>query len=264
MSHFDESKNPETPRYQWTKARGYEPIQDANAVKPLPEYTIPDAIHGGHVTAMAEEAGLADDFVLRNVAAKMDSWRDSLSKVKAVRENPSIHKTQAANLADLSKLADSAMSGISKQYDHLRDQIAARTAELDVEAVQSLGLTSRGHDAEIRTTLREMNAKQRDKVISDAIDSGDGEVLQAILGGAAVTVGATAEQQAIWKTRALLKHAPHVDKQKRALAEAQKSIEAALSNAYESQPTLKASKVAESYAGQDAAAQAALAAAGMR
>lgn len=262
MSYFDASKNPETPRMQWTQKGGYQPIQDANAVKPLPEYSIPSDVHGGHVAEMAAQAGLSDDPVLRNVAAKMDSWRESLGRVKAVRENPSVSKTQAANLADLGKIADSAMKTIGLSYDNVRDQIKARAAALDVAAHQALGLSTRGHDAEIRATLRGMDAKARDKVISDAINAGDGEVLNAILGGAAVTVGATSEQQAIWKTRALLKHAPEIDKQKRALADAQASLDAALVSAHESLPTLKAAKVAESYAGQDAAAEAALAAVG--
>ena len=246
--------------HQWSKDRGIEPITSADSVKPLPEYEVPEAIHGGHVTDVAQKAGLADDPTLAHVAERMNQWRDGFQKVAKVRANPSVQHTQAANLQALGRHADAALTTVSRDYDRLKLKLSMRAAELDVAETEALGLMDRGNGVEIRKALRELDDEGRDKALNQAITEKDGEVLQALLSGSPITAGTTAHHQSIWRKRALAAHAPQLDAHRDALASAREARDAALTASYASLNTLKAQKVVESYAGQDAAAQAALAA----
>lgn len=232
--------------------------QDAHARKPLPEFTIPERINGAFLDTIAKEAGMADDSTLTGTRNTLAGWRTSFEQLAKVRgaQDPAV--TQAAHLNQLGKLTDAALTRMSGQYDRAKAGLRLKREALQGEAVERLGLTTRGQaaEAEIRAALLGMSEEQRQKAIGDAIQRGDGEVIQAIQNASPLVSGLTAENQANVKRRALLAHAPDVLRKQEAIDKAQSRLNDAYTAALDAADVVSAKSVADSYRRESAQAAA--------
>ncbi|BBO55822.1 hypothetical protein [Cobetia sp. AM6] len=232
---------------------------DAHARKPLPEFTIPERINGAFLDTIARESGMADDTTLKGTRDTLASWRQSFEQLSKVRNAQDPAVTQAAHLNQLAKLTDAALTRMSGQFDRARAGLNLKREALQGEAIERLGLTTRGQaaEAEIRSALLSMSAEARQKAISEAIQRGDGEVIYALTNASPLVSGISAENQGTIMRRALLAHAPDVLRKQEAIDKAQSRLNDGYTAALDAADVVSAKAVADSYRRESQSAAAA-------
>lgn len=227
----------------------------ADTRKPLPKVDSTDLLASDkYGESWKREAGeLGTDTALSSLADAQASIARSFQAFAQMRENKSPEITQAAHLRNLANDYDRSLKSLAERSDR-----AQKSAQSRLEAIESEFRTyvkwNAQDAAELRTVLRGMDDSDRQKVINEAVKSGDGQILAAVLGAHPTLSGLSGDLHKALRKQALNQHTPHLAKLEGAITKAAESTRTAFLQFMERRDTLTAKGVRDEYAKESAAA----------
>jgi len=171
-----------------------------------------------------------------------------------IREQRSPEVTQATHLNNVARDFDRALKGLADRSDRAQAQAQARLESIESEFRESVKWSEQ--DAgELRAVLRGMSDSERQELIGNAIESGDGQVLAAVLGAHPTLSGMNADLHKATRARAIQKHRPDLYKLEQTISKAKQATRDAFTDLLDKSDALTARDVRAKY--QKAAEEAA-------
>jgi hypothetical protein len=170
----------------------------------------------------------------------------SINGIVEQRNNQDPDISQSKHLKEVNNRFKQVESNYVKNFDIARENIAVRQANLDQEFEQKLKFDT-SQAKEIREVLRSMDDGQKRDLINEAIESGDGSMLAAVLNTHPSTLTISAKEQRNYRNTAMKKHAPDIFKLKNGLSRAQGLLFDAFTGLIESRDNLTAKSVLDQY-----------------
>jgi hypothetical protein len=182
----------------------------ADARKPLPEVKLTDNLAIGYKSAVLNElhkSGIDNDALIENALDHHEKAVGFIKRFAEARENQHPAQTQFQHLSELKQEHDRFTQNQAHFFSSSREKLQLRAAEIDKEFEQEIGFNT-ADAQEIRGNLRYMSEEDRNKVLNEAIDSKDGNLIGAVLSAHPLNSGLTKERQATIRNLAMRKHTP--------------------------------------------------------
>ncbi|TQE98744.1 MAG: hypothetical protein FKY71_12225 [Spiribacter salinus] len=242
-------KSNQPVRSEWLAAR------NNGGDKPLPEIKRPDALAKGHGDHWKKEAE-SDDLALHGLAQIHDRIADSFASFAEQRDRRDPSTTQAAHLNRISIDFNRHVDFLSSQATKIQETAKRRLDSIESEFKQSINWNTKDA-AEIRAVVRGMSPSERSEFLGAAVQSGDGQILGAVLDSHPSLSGLSADQGNAFKQRAMLQHRPDLLKLQKAITKASATTRDAFSALLASGDTLTAREAREAFQKEAEAAKAA-------
>jgi hypothetical protein len=166
------------------------------------------------------EAGVhSNDPALNSLAESQASIARTFEAYGKIRNQQSPEQTQFAHLKSVANDLDTALRGLATRSDSAQESAKARLESIDREFKDSIKWREQD-SGELRAVLRGMSQADRQEIVGNAIESGDGQVLAAVLGAHPTLSGMTADQHSNARARTMLKHRPDLRKLEQSLHKA--------------------------------------------
>tara|TARA_R110002049_G_scaffold308468_1_gene512602 strand:+ start:16150 stop:16926 length:777 start_codon:yes stop_codon:yes gene_type:complete len=216
--------------------------------KVLPEVTASDRLNSDKWgESLKRETGV-NDMVLNQIADTHTAIVQSFRNLLDIRENQSPEVTQAAHLNHLGKMTDKAVSRLAEQATRVQHNIDKRLIDLQSEAKEALKFKQNGNAAELRGILRGMDDSERNTFISNAIESGDSEIMAAVFDGVhPLQIGMKAEHHKAIFDNALLKHSPDLFQLRKGLEKGRDLVRDTFTDLLDNSDLISARSIREQY-----------------
>lgn len=240
-------------RMEGGQVRAVEPKNSADTVKPLPKVEGTDRLQSDAWGAgwKAEAGG---DMAVAALADAQANISRTYNSFKELREQRNPEVTQAAHLNGLAKDFERSLKRAAAQSDSAQTRAKERLAAIESDFRERVKWN--GADAqELRGAIRGMSEKERDKLLTNAVNEGDGQVLAAVLGGHPSLSGIAADRHKAMRLQAMHKHAPDLAKVEKVVTKAMEITRQSFIDLLEREDAITASSVREQYdkAARDAA-----------
>lgn len=200
--------------------------------------------------------GYDTDSTVNNALVVQEKIAKSAQNLLMRREKQSPTDTQYTHLNRLTDDYKSMVKQATVFKDGALNSLAARLIEVQGYFEQSLNFDMRDA-ADIRAALRSANDEQRSKFISQAIESGDGNLLAVVLKSHPITTGVSPEMQKAYRDQALAFHRPDLAALERNLAKLQKLVTDSYADFVALEDDLTAKAIRQQYEREIAEAKAA-------
>jgi len=184
-----------------------------DARRKLPKLEGTDLLSSGEFgkTWQREAGEHSNDAALNALSESQKAISKTFKSYSEIRERQNPEQTQASHLSSMAGDFDKALNGLAKRFDRANDAAKARLASLETEFRDSVKWREQD-SSELRAVLRGMAPADRQEIVGNAIESGDGQVLAAVLGAHPTLSGMNSDQQASTRSRAMHKHRPDLRK----------------------------------------------------
>jgi hypothetical protein len=172
----------------------------------------------GDQFARQEIAEVIDDLpALTSMREAHRSYREGYQRLREAMKARDPSETEALHLTESRKVADRWLKAAAKKSDEARARAESALTSVRIDIRDKCGFDETPRAAEVRSLLRGMKPEERTQIVSEAIKSGDAEIMGAILNGSPVLTGFTEEDRQSFKTAYVRTHAPDLLKQEKAL-----------------------------------------------
>jgi hypothetical protein len=144
---------------------------------------------------MAERLGDKQYRHPRLVLSEARKLSQAIGGLNAMNQRRSPTETESAHFKKISAHAKSLEIAVAQAEQRIHQHQREHSQELEGRTNQRLGLSENAYAAELRSTLRAMNEKDRSITINELIASGDGAAVAAITKAPPVLTGVTPELQ---------------------------------------------------------------------
>jgi len=222
----------------------------ADARKALPAVELPDQLASTNwaVSFKKELAqyGYDEDASLLSVLATQRGMAESAQRLTKMRDNQHPRDTQYQHLNRVAKEFDQSVQRHQNAYERARSTIQGRLDTIESDFRKSVGYNTKDAQ-EIRAVLRSMEPAERSEAISEAIASGDGNVLGAILDANPIATGISKDQQQNYRAHAMKVHRADLLALERELKRADDLMVKSYTGFLELDDTVTAKRVREQY-----------------
>jgi len=186
---------------------------NADTRKKLPEVTLSDRLQSGAWgDSILKELAKYDkdsDPAINSAVSTHKRLVETAQKFVKRRSHQDPSVTQYTHLKRLSTDYSQALQ--SHQVSVKRAQVALIDTQINAISAfkDRLGFNDK-HADEIRSRIYGLNAADRSELLNQAVNSGDGNILSAVLDAHPMLTGLTNEQQTAYRTMAMNKHAPEL------------------------------------------------------
>lgn len=217
----------------------------ADTSKPLPKVTRPDVCAKGHGEVWKKQAEV-EDMALNALATIHDQIANAFDSFLEQRERRDPSTTQAAHLSQLAISYNRHLDYLSSAATKAQETAKRRLEKLEDEFRQTINWRTTDA-AELRGVIRSMDQNTRAEVLGEAVNSGDGHLLGAVLSSHPAAVGMTKEQHQGLRRRAMMKARPDLLKLEDALRTASYTVREGFTSLMEAGPQLTAKEIRDQY-----------------
>lgn len=232
-------------RMEGGQMRAVEPKNSADTVKPLPKVEGTDRLQSDAWGAKWKAEAGGD----MAVSALADAQTNIVRTFKSFRElrdhrDPSV--TQAMHLSTLASDFERSLKRAAAQSDSAQVRAKERLSAIESDFRERVKWNA-ADAQELRGAIRSMSEKERDSLLSNAVNEGDGQVLAAVLGGHPSLSGIAADRHKAMRLQAMHKHAPDLAKAEKVVSTAMEITRQSFIDLLEREDAITAKSVREQY-----------------
>jgi len=188
------------------------------------------------------ESHHSDECLLR-AHRQIDSIQKMFDNLEKMDTNKDPRKTEINHRENLHRKASDVVKRLASETLVTKEALQGRRYELRREIDEAVGIAPRANDAELRTVIRGMSQSEKLKLISEAIDKKDVELLSAFFHESHhVALGLNAEQLLNYRKAAETRYAPDLLQLDAALVEADATLNKAFSESFNLADSVKLTK----------------------
>jgi hypothetical protein len=181
-----------------------------DAKKPLPEVKLTDNLQLGYKAAVLNDlhlSGVENDALIEDALNQHEAAVGFVKRFVDARENQHPSHTQYQHLSELKQEHNRFLNNQAQLITSKREKLQLRAAEIVQQFEKEMGFNT-ADGQEIRTNLRYMTETDRNKVLQEAIEEKDGNILASVLSSNPLNSGITKERQETIRNLAMRKHTP--------------------------------------------------------
>jgi len=185
-------------------------VINPDAKKQLPEVKLSDNLQIGYKAAVLNDlalSGIESDPLIEDALNQHESAVGFVKRFVETRESQHPSHTQYRHLTELKTEYDRFTNAQAHMISSKREKLQLRAAEIDQQFEKEMDFNT-ADGQEIRTNLRYMTETDRNKVLQEAIDQKDGNILASVLSLNPLNSGIAKERQKMIRNLAMRKHTP--------------------------------------------------------
>jgi len=147
-------------------------------------------------------------------------YREGFQRLRDSMKARDPNETEARHLTESRKVADQWLKDAAKRNDDAKGKAESALVGVKLDIRDKCGFDETPRASEVRSIFREMKPEQRITAANQAIESGDSEVMAALLNGSAMLTGLSEQDREGLKAAYVRRHAPELLKRKQTLEKA--------------------------------------------